>query len=590
MVQRSLNCKLILLSSCFFSASLPACSAQDAVNDLPARSYSILRKYCHRCHGQTLKVPGFFVLDYDILTHDRGDDRDRFVEQSSPAKSLVWGYIQDGYMPPEAAQQLEADELATLKQWIQKGAPRWNDSRANRPFISHHDELKAIRDHLLNIPLIDRLHIRFFSIAHLHNNTNVKDEQLRVYRAALSKAMNSLSRKPDIVLPNAVAGTHEAIFSFDLRDFGWEKNGKWEAVLATYPYGLKPSVADELTTYKQIADLYGFRFDGIVAVRGDWFTATATRPPLYHALLEIPETQDLLDGQMGVDPTDDFRRNRLQRAGVLRSGVSGQNRIADRHASGEHSYWITYDFRKNSGRGNVARFPLGPAFDEHPFDDRRFEHAGSEIIFALPNGLQGYMLVERRDGENRRIDTAPVDVVWDPNATSGSPQIVNGLSCIGCHKHGMVLFTESVRNGVALFNGDETQKVQELFVEDAVLQRILALDQVQFLKALQTATGPFLQTGADSTMRIEEFLEPISEVARLHDKDLGLAEAAAELGFEDSAALKVRLENRRLRELGLGPWIKGNTVKRSMWDSREAGISPYQQACLALGIGTAVIR
>ena len=50
------------------------------------------------------------------------------------------------------------------------------------------------------------------------------------------------------------------------------------------------------------------------------------------------------------------------------------------------------------------------------------------MIFNLPNGLQGYMLADAKD---RRLDVpAPVAIVSDRSETSGTPEIVNGLSCM----------------------------------------------------------------------------------------------------------------------------------------------------------------
>ena len=65
---------------------------------------------------------------------------------------------------------------------------------------------------------------------------------------------------------------------------------------------------------------------------------------------------------------------------------------------------------RSEGTGNLFRFPLGPAFADNPFPNQAFEHAGGEIIFNLPNGLQGYLLV---DAKGDRIDAGPIDIVGD---------------------------------------------------------------------------------------------------------------------------------------------------------------------------------
>ena len=66
-------------------------------------------------------------------------------------------------------------------------------------------------------------------------------------------------------------------------------------------------------------------------LRADWFVAVAARPPLYNVLLQLPIDAATLEAQLKVDVPDDFRRNRLDRAGFLKSGVSEQNRLIERH-------------------------------------------------------------------------------------------------------------------------------------------------------------------------------------------------------------------------------------------------------------------
>ena len=72
-----------------------------------------------------------------------------------------------------------------------------------------------------------------------------------------------------------------------------------------------------------------------------------------------------------------------------------------------------------------------------------FCHDGGEMIFNLPNGLQGYMLV---NGKDVRIDAGPIDVVRDSQETTGTPQIVNGLSwAMACHDRGIKTVADTIR-------------------------------------------------------------------------------------------------------------------------------------------------
>src|SRR4029077_1357658 len=134
----------------------------------------------------------------------------------------------------------------------------------------------------------------------------------------------------------------------------------------------------------------------------------------------------------------DIRGERVARAGFNDSGVSRNNRLIERHETPYGAYWKTYDFAANDGPQNLFERPLGPGSDEHSF-----RHAGSEIIFNLPNGLQGYMLV---NGKGARIDKGPTDIVSDPRRPDRA--VENGLSCMACHARGLIEKADQVRDHV----------------------------------------------------------------------------------------------------------------------------------------------
>ena len=74
----------------------------------------------------------------------------------------------------------------------------------------------------------------------------------------------------------------------------------------------------------------------------------------------------------------------------------------------------------------------------HPLD---FTHDGGEVVFNLPNGLQGYYLCQWRPAS---VWTKhPINIVSNPAASD--PTVRNGLSCFGCHTEGMKTFEDQVR-------------------------------------------------------------------------------------------------------------------------------------------------
>jgi serine/threonine-protein kinase len=286
-----------------------------------------------------------------------------------------------------------------------------------------------------------------------------------------------------------------------------------------------------------------------------------------------------------TDPIQrDFLEGRLRRAGFAESNVSSQNRLVDRHEIGSGAYWKSYDFKSNIDRGNLFLNPLGPQFPGNPFADQAFEQAGGEIIWSLPNGLQAYLLVDAR---GNRISRAPVEIVSDEQKGSGSPVIVNGLSCMTCHKQGMIRFSDTVRDSLTVA-GAARRKVQDLFPTKKDMDALLTEDEDRFLTALDRATGPFLRVGPDKDKKIGDFPEPIAAVVRSYTRTLDVNEAAAELGLEPGTLPGLLKGNARLRsDLGMGPLLaRGGSIQREAWASLKNGLSLFQKAALELELGT----
>src|SRR5262249_10303182 len=98
------------------------------------------------------------------------------------------------------------------------------------------------------------------------------------------------------------------------------------------------------------------------------------------------------------------------------------------------AYWRTYDFASSTGEKNLFQHPLGPGGADG------FQHDGGEIIFTLPNGMLGFMLV---DAFGRRIDRGPAQIVSDPRQPERS--VVNGASCMACHNAGVLRKSDEIR-------------------------------------------------------------------------------------------------------------------------------------------------
>ena len=504
--------------------------------------------------------------------------------------------IVEGEMPPPGETPRPGiEELGALWRWVDGQAPDFPKDETPRQPVALASVLAAVREHLRDAA--DRPFLRFFTLHNLANNPASSSDDLRIARAALSKAVNSLSRKPRIVVPKPL-DPGRTIFVVNIAELGWDYR-LWTAIEQEYPYGLRYD--SHPSQDLRLLDREIRRETGAIlpVIRADWFIATATRPPLYHVLLRLPRTAVELELELGVDIASDFRHPRLERiarAGFPKSGVSGQNRLVERHeiaaaAGTGGAYWKSNDFKPTNGRSNLARFPLGPlglfAEGEHPFPDQAYVHDGGEIIFSLPNGLQAYLLV---DGKDRRIDVGPIDVVSDALKTSGTAEIVNGVSCMACHKNGMIPFEDTIRKGNAVFDSAK-DLVERLYPEKAAMDGLLEQDANRFLGALEQAVGPFLREGADKDKPIGEFPEPIGELARSYRLGyLDLKTVGAELDVPNPREVVERVGSTPLKRLGLeGLLEKGGVVSRAEWEAinghslmqelaRELGYTPVRPA------------
>lgn len=540
----------------------PSIRAQSK-DELASQALKILKVQCSRCHpGQG--GAAFDVFKRETLVADRGKKKP-FIVPGKPNESYLLERIMKGSMPPEDETPLPTDaDKAVLKKWVEAGAPTYQIETENRPLLDRKMVVEALLKKLNSVERDNVKFIRFFSLTNLHNNPIITSGELRMYRAALSKAINSLSWKRRILVPEAL-DEHQTIFAIDIREVGWDEEDLWREVMKAYPYGLNFGDGTDDSLKNLERDLARLMPDvKIPMVRADWFVSTATRPPLYHAVLNIPKTATELEKTLGVNVIGNFQNDTLARAGFSKSGVSQQNRMVERHEAKYGAYWKSYDFKPNKPKTVLTQFPLGPVFPNNAHANVAFDHDGGEIVFHLPNHLQGYMLINNKD---ERIDEGPVEIVNDRKKVSGTPVIVNGVSCMACHKDGMITFKDEIRDGSGLA-GDSLAKVRKLYPEDSAMQKLVKEDQEQFLTALERATGTFLKVGPDKDKPIDKFDEPIGELTQRHRmKPVDLNIAAYELDIKPEK-LKVMIEtNRELRELGLATLLQtGGAIQRHDWE------------------------
>ncbi len=549
-----------------------------SADELADRARKILEERCGACHGKVNPQSDLNVLDHAYLMENG------YLTAGNLAESELWARVSasdvDVVMPP--GQPMAPEEVAVIQQWIDAGAIAPSEGVLRRPFVSVADNFAAIAADLRTYPAEDYPRLRYFSIAHLHNNATVSDADLQVYRAALSKLINSLSWEPQIYLPVPI-DEFGTILRIDLPRLGWDKHGQWQRMLTEYPYGMSYSTARDPQLQGNATFVYDATGSNIPLVRADWFVAKAGVPPLYHDLLQLPDGPHAaaeIEKMLQVDVIRDFEQNLLARAGFIKSNVSQHNRLVDRHPAAYGAYWKSYDFGSSAGINSLTLNPLGPKYPKNRHDKAAFVHDGGELIFNLPNGLQGYLLV---DGTGGRIDRGPINVVFDSKKPLGNNEVINGISCMVCHVHGMQPFVDDIRSGHGV-QGADANKVDRLYLPQAQMNELVERDRVRFLTSLDAATGPFVRGPGDQTP-ITEFREPVGAIARQYTDNLTFEDVASEVGIEDHPSLLILFNTPLYRRFGLGVLVDDKVISRDMWEKLDP-YSIFHDVAEQLGFGT----
>ena len=486
---------------------VPASSLDSANAPLASAALAVFKDNCYRCHGRDGSDEGGlnFILQSDELIA-KG-----YIIPGDTSGSRLYKRVAAGTMPPADEQpRPTADQTASLKKWIEAGAPQLIAPPASRAWIANADIVRTIYDDVQRHDSADRQFLRYFTLTHLYN-AGLSDDELQSYRLGLSKLINSLSWGAKIVVPQAIDAA-QTVLQIDLRDFKWNDK-TWDAIIAQNPYSFLAETA-------QTRDLARLTRTELPFVRADWFVAAASVPPLYHQVLDIPDNSAGLESLLRISVADDIQQLRVARAGFNKSGISQNNRLIERHETYFGAYWRSYDFGHSDGRANLFSHPLGPDAGANSF-----RADGGEIIFNLPNGLQAYMLV---DGAGDRLDKASLAIVSDPRRPDRA--VANGLSCISCHIGGIHEKADEVREAVHAnlksFSAAEAEAVAAIYLPQAKMRELQAKDAERFQAALKL-------TGV-----LPSRTEPVLMLVQRFEQPLDLTLTSAELGIEPAKLLK----------------------------------------------------
>ncbi len=528
--------RIALIVLVFIVGSQNVSAQQQVAQD----AYAIFERSCLICHGPDGAYRETLLIEHNALIGEGT------VVPGNPDASELYNRLLTTDLAkrmPLAQPQLSTQAIDTIRNWILADAPDWAaTSTTDRRFISPGEVLNTIENHLMSLSAFDRAFARYFTLTHLYN-AGETPRRLQEYRSGLSKLVNSLSWGSTVTNPHPI-DPQGTILYIDLRHYEWDVNDAWTQIEAAYPYHIAYNAATQTALRDQLGRLQTETKSNIPSVHVDWFLATASTPPLYHDLLSLPLTDRELETRLEVDVVRNLLNApgvRVWRAGTNDSGVSNHNRVIERHTSRYGAYWKSYDFAGSVGTQNIFTHPLN------------FTHDGGEVIFNLPNGLQGYYLA---NASGFRLDDAPINIVSNPAASD--PTVRNGLSCLGCHTEGMKTFEDQVRSVIESNATPAYDKAQalRLYVEQSTLDALVQEDTDRYKAALAATGGAFGD------------IEPISRFHEAFQGPVDVAYAAAAVGLETEVFLKKIRENIGLQNIGLLVLEGENgSMKRDAWTS-----------------------
>ena len=91
-------------------------------SELAAKTRAIFQERCYDCHKYDVARGGIKILHHRLLVSVR-----KVVIPGRPEESELYQLLvspnEDRRMPPEPGKRLSAEEIETIRQWIEEGAP-----------------------------------------------------------------------------------------------------------------------------------------------------------------------------------------------------------------------------------------------------------------------------------------------------------------------------------------------------------------------------------------------------------------------------------------------------------------------------------
>ena len=476
----------------------------------------IFGRACNACHAGSGNNYGFAMTSSAEMYND------------FPTALSIFESIRSGSMPK--GEKLTAEEYALIKAWMQsarsasksssqvvssnvviKAEQQTEEQKGSKSnelrVITLPETYKLLADDLINVDEFDREFIRYVDFSKSKfpkfecDEAGKNVDAGRYIEAGFNKLINSLSLNPRLTKVVKLPTSSGPIFRIDLRDYNWSQD-QWRAIFqgeynsaaertkynpevwseVNYPYAVDPASAPNLGLIASYTETV------VPIVNGPWLSNKALESPIYDMLLGLTDRIDDLEDRLNLDVKKEIMDGNVARAAMIgTSGVSDHNRLIERFdlPMGGY-YWKSYDFDGSGGDKSLELNPDGPYPEVSEFGFQTFEHAGGEMIFSLPNALQGFYLSE---ADGRRLQVGPASIVAFKEYIAGKGvEIENARSCFECHDNGIIQKSDNLRPVVEnsnFFTREQKRRLQRMFVAREDLYAYFENDRMLYTNALK---------------------------------------------------------------------------------------------------------
>ena len=169
-----------------------------------------------------------------------------------------------------------------------------------------------------------------------------------------------------------------------------------------------------------------------------------------------------------------------------------------------------------------------------------------------------------------KIPSAPPNIVEYKESPLGHSSVVNGVTCMDCHRGGFHDFRDEVRDNNKLTDPSELAAFKTVYLPRGEMDRLLLRDRARFRAALEDAITTFLPAVREQTTRqFSEPIEPIASIVRYYVGGLELADIVTELEepSDQIEAYRARFKTAEFSRFDLRDIADGGQMLRESWGS-----------------------